>query len=124
MRVVSVATHLTIHKKKWMSIFPQSLICRGGYGILKMVAFGYLASIHIYAHDNAVMLQIGIILAISTPFTLLKYHLIAAKLTDNVFGAIPCVSQSDRYPASIASDSLSIEYSLSTSHPSSRLQAS
>ena len=58
--------HLTIHKKKWMSIFTRSLICRGGYGILKRVTFGYLASIHLYAPDNAVMLQIGMILAIST----------------------------------------------------------
>lgn len=58
--------HLTIHKKKWMSLLTRSLICRGGYGILKMVTFGYLATIHLYAATNVVMLQIGVILAIST----------------------------------------------------------
>jgi hypothetical protein len=48
-----------------MSIFTQSLICRGGYGILKMGTFGYLALIHLYTPDNAVMRQTGMILAIS-----------------------------------------------------------
>ena len=58
--------HLTGPKKKWMSIFTQSLICRGSYGILKMVTFGYLATIHLYAPGNVVMRQTGMILAIST----------------------------------------------------------
>lgn len=58
--------HLTIQKKKWLFIFTRSLICRGSYGILKMVTFGYLATIHLYAPENAVMRQTGMTLAILT----------------------------------------------------------